>query len=98
MVPRDPTAHGFVISQNMRADDPTAAVKPTRAIKSLGHKTWKHPEIVMYRVRYKVGTTARFALELMLNMPDAPRPLAARHREAKTVVASAEACAAAASC
>jgi integrase/recombinase XerD len=30
--------------------------------------TWKHPEIVMYRVRYKVGTTARFALELMLNI------------------------------
>ena len=90
----------FVISQNMRADDPTAGVKPTRAIKSLGHMTWKHPEIVMYRVRYKVGTTARFALELMLNIAGRTRArLAARHRRGQNCRGvRRRPCAAAASC
>jgi integrase len=49
-------------------NDPTAGVKPVRGVKSMGHMTWKPPQIAQYRERHALGTVARLALELMLNI------------------------------
>ncbi len=59
----------FAISENYRADDPTAGVKAARpAVKSRGHMTWGAAEIAAYRARHALGTTARLAIELLLNV------------------------------
>jgi len=58
----------FAIAQNYRADDPTKDVRPMRVAKSRGHMTWEQPEIEAYRNTHAVGTVARLALELMLNI------------------------------
>jgi integrase/recombinase XerD len=59
----------FAISENYRADDPTAGVKAARpAVKSRGHMTWGAAEIDAYRARHALGTTARLAIELLLNV------------------------------
>ena len=58
----------FAIAQGECTVDPSAGIKPVRGIKSTGHMTWKPPQIVRYRERHAVGTTARLALELMLNV------------------------------
>ncbi len=44
------------------------AGKPLRGVKSTGYMTWKPPQIAQYRERHALGTTARLALELMLNI------------------------------
>ena len=36
--------------------------------KTLGHLTWHDPQIAAYRERHAIGTTARLALELLLNI------------------------------
>jgi integrase/recombinase XerD len=59
---------GFAVVNNMRADNPTDGVKAIKAAKSMGHMTWLEPQIAMYRERYKLGTVARLALELLLNI------------------------------
>jgi hypothetical protein len=59
----------FAISENYRADDPTAGItiaKPT--VKSDGHLTWGDEQIAAYRDRHQIGTMARLAFELMLNV------------------------------
>jgi integrase/recombinase XerD len=48
--------------------DPSEGIKPMKAAKSMGHMTWLAPQIAVYRERYKLGTTARLAVELMLNI------------------------------
>jgi len=48
--------------------DPTKDLKPAKAAKSMGHMTWFAPQIETYRKHHKLGTTARLALELMLNI------------------------------
>jgi integrase len=58
----------FAIVQNYRADDPTKDVRPVRTVKSRGHMTWEQPEIEAYRNTHAVGTVARLAIELMLNI------------------------------
>jgi integrase len=58
----------FVISQKMRTDDPSAGLKPVKGPKSDGHKTWHEPQIAQYREHHKLGTVARTALELLLNI------------------------------
>ena len=58
----------FGIEQGECTVDPSAGIKPDRGIKSAGHMTWKPPQIALYRERHAVGTTARLALELMLNV------------------------------
>jgi integrase len=58
----------FAIAQNYRADDPTKDVRPVRVAKSRGHMTWDQPEIEAYRNAHAVGTVARLAIELMLNI------------------------------
>jgi integrase len=39
-----------------------------RGIKTTGHMTWGDAQIAQYRERYALGTMARLALELMLNI------------------------------
>jgi integrase len=59
----------FAVAENYRADDPTAGVKAAKpAVKSRGHMTWGGTEIAAYRARHPLGTTARLAIELLLNV------------------------------
>ena len=59
----------FAIAQNYRADDPTAGLNAAKpGVKSHGHMTWQQPEIDAYRNRHALGTAARLAIELMLNI------------------------------
>jgi integrase len=58
----------FAVAQNYRADDPTKDVRPVRVAKSRGHMTWEYPEIEAYRNTHAIGTVARLAIELMLNI------------------------------
>jgi integrase/recombinase XerD len=56
----------FGIAQKECSVDVSAGLKPTKAIKSSGHMTWKMPQVAQYRERHPLGTMARLALELML--------------------------------
>ena len=58
----------FAVANGMRGDDPSEGAKPLKTTKSIGHMTWLEPQIAMYRERHKLGTVARLALELMLNI------------------------------
>jgi integrase/recombinase XerD len=58
----------FAIAKGMRSDDPTAGIKLRKGPKSLGHKTWLEPQIEQYRKHHKLGTEARVAIELLLNI------------------------------
>jgi integrase/recombinase XerD len=58
----------FAVSIGMRADDPTEGVKAVMAAKSLGHMTWGEAEIATYREHHKLGSVARVAIELLLNI------------------------------
>lgn len=48
--------------------DVTVGMKPIKGIKSMGHMTWKLPQLTPYRERHELGTMARLALELILNI------------------------------
>ena len=52
----------------LRADDPTQDVKAIKAGKSMGHMTWLEAQVAQYREHHEVGTMARLALELLLNI------------------------------
>jgi integrase len=54
--------------QSVRADDPSEGLKPLKGPKSAGHMTWLEPQVAMYREHHKLGTVARLALELLLNI------------------------------
>ncbi|MGC2825076.1 MAG: tyrosine-type recombinase/integrase [Pseudolabrys sp.] len=59
----------FAIKENYRADDPTAGVNAARpVVKSHGHMTWGEEQIAAYRDRHPIGTMARLAIELVLNI------------------------------
>lgn len=58
----------FALSENMIAKDPTQGVTPVKAAKTMGHMTWLEPQVAMYREHHKLGTVARTALELLLNI------------------------------
>jgi integrase/recombinase XerD len=58
----------YAVSKEMIAADPTEGVIPTKAPKSNGHMTWREPQIERFRGYYPLGTMARLALELMLNI------------------------------
>jgi len=58
----------FAVANNIRIDDPSEGVKPTKAPKNIGHMTWLEPQIAMYREHHKLGTVARLAIELLLNL------------------------------
>ena len=58
----------FAISEEYREDDPSAGLKPVKGPKSMGHMAWKPEQVEQYRKRHPLGTTARLALELLLNI------------------------------
>jgi integrase/recombinase XerD len=58
----------FAIEQGECKTDPTVGIKTTRPAKSSGHMTWGDTQIEQYRKRHAIGTMARLALELMLNI------------------------------
>jgi integrase/recombinase XerD len=59
----------FAVVENYRADDPTGGVRAARpAIKSTGHMTWGDEQIAAYRGKHRIGTVARVAIELLLNV------------------------------
>ena len=58
----------FAIDAGLRADDPTANLALARTARSGGHVAWGDAEIEQYRERHALGTVARVALELMLNV------------------------------
>jgi integrase/recombinase XerD len=58
----------YAVANNMRKDDPTEGVKAVEIAKSIGHMTWLEPQVEQYRKHHALGTTARLALELLLNI------------------------------
>jgi integrase/recombinase XerD len=59
----------FAIKENFRADNPTAGVRAARPpVKSKGHMTWGDDQIAAYRGKHPIGSTARLATELLLNV------------------------------
>jgi integrase/recombinase XerD len=60
----------FAISRGELAHDPTEDIDVLKADgpKSTGHMTWLEPQIAQYRERHALGTVARLALELLLNI------------------------------
>jgi len=58
----------FAIAQQMRTDDPTQGITLEKPIQSMGHMTWLEPQVEQYRKRHALGTVARLALELLLNI------------------------------
>jgi integrase/recombinase XerD len=69
----------FAVAENYRGDDPTSGVVAVKlAVKSKGHMTWGAEQIAAYRARHSLGTTARLAIELLLNV-------AARRGDAHTL-------------
>ncbi|MBJ7403398.1 MAG: tyrosine-type recombinase/integrase [Bradyrhizobium sp.] len=60
----------FAISQGELAHDPTESIATLKKAgpKSIGHMTWLEPQIAQYREHHKLGTVARVAIELLLNI------------------------------
>ena len=58
----------FAVADTMIANDPSESVKATKVAKSIGHMTWLEPQVTMYRKHHPVGTVARLAIELLLNI------------------------------
>jgi integrase/recombinase XerD len=58
----------FAVAEGIRADNPCSGVTLAKAPKSMGHMTWLEPQIALYRDHHKLGTVARLALELLLNI------------------------------
>lgn len=59
----------YAVKENYRADDPTAGVMAMKPpTKSGGHMTWGDAQIAAYRERHPLGTAARLAVELLLNV------------------------------
>jgi site-specific recombinase XerC len=60
----------FAISQCELEKDPSEDVKVVSKTgpKSAGHMTWLEPQIAQYRERHPLGTMARVAIELLLNI------------------------------
>src|SRR5262249_5088117 len=52
-----------------RASDPTEGVSAAKPlVRSKGHMTWGEEQITAYRAKHQLGTTARLAIELLLNV------------------------------
>jgi hypothetical protein len=58
----------FAVTEGIRRDNPCDDVELVKAAKSMGHMTWLEPQIEQYRKRHALGTTARLAIELLLNI------------------------------
>ena len=62
----------FAVAQRLRGDDPTRGIELRRVARTGGHLTWGDSEIAKYRNAHDLGTVARVALELMLNVAARP--------------------------
>jgi site-specific recombinase XerC len=60
----------FAISQCELENDPAEDIKISKKTgpKSIGHMTWLEPQVEQYRQRHPLGTMARLAIELLLNI------------------------------
>jgi integrase/recombinase XerD len=58
----------FCLEEHHLRQDPTEGVRLAKPGKTLGHMTWGDEQVAQYRYRHPVGTTARLALELLLNV------------------------------
>jgi hypothetical protein len=59
----------FAVAENYRGDDPTSGVKAVKpAVRSKGHMTWDADQIAAYRNTHDLGSMARLATELLLNV------------------------------
>jgi integrase/recombinase XerD len=60
----------FAISEGELAHDPREDIELPKknGPKSTGHMTWLEPQIAQYRECHRIGTVARLALELLLNI------------------------------
>jgi integrase len=58
----------FAIAEGECTSDPTIGIKTTRPPKTSGHVTWGDMQIAQFRARHPLGTMARLAMELMLNI------------------------------
>jgi hypothetical protein len=59
----------FAIYNGELAGDPTETIKTIKGgVRSQGHMTWLEPQIAQYRERWPLGTMARLAIELLLNI------------------------------
>jgi len=58
----------FALTEHLVDADPTAKHKAARGKDTGGHKTWPEEHIAAYRRRHEIGTKARLALELLLNV------------------------------
>jgi integrase/recombinase XerD len=59
----------FAMSQGELTYDPTESIKVAKGgPKSMGHMTWLEPQIAQYRECHQLGSMARLALELLLNI------------------------------
>lgn len=58
----------FCLTENLISADPTADVVQKKMAPTGGFKTWTEAAVDTYREKYKLGTKARLAMELMLNL------------------------------
>lgn len=58
----------FAVAKGLCAVNPTDGVKPSKARKSGGHMPWQDEQIAAYRAQHALGSMARLALELLLNI------------------------------
>jgi integrase/recombinase XerD len=58
----------FAIRTSRRKEDPTYGIKLRRPGKSGGHLTWADTQLAQYRIAHPLGTVARLAFELALNV------------------------------
>ena len=58
----------FAVDFRLRHDDPTRKIELRRNARTGGHLTWGDDEIAQYRDKHPLGSVARIALGLMLNV------------------------------
>ncbi len=58
----------LAVDAKLRLDDPTRKIELRRAVRNGGHLTWGADEIAQYGRKHQLGSVARVALELMLNV------------------------------
>ena len=58
----------FTKANDLVASDPTQGVEPARVAKTMGRMTWGAAQITACRQRHPLGTGARLAIELLLNI------------------------------
>ncbi|WP_298373852.1 hypothetical protein [uncultured Bradyrhizobium sp.] len=60
----------YAVAQKFLSSDPTKEIEVLKVDgpKSMGHMTWLEPQVEQYRKRHRLGTVARLALELLLNI------------------------------